>query len=88
MEGTTVVFPAEDVRVGLSEDLAPFVAVTGQPLPGTLQVPWTATATNMEGTAQGIVSLPVSPVRSLLDLIAAADSATHDAEDEDDTSEE
>ncbi|MFD5661432.1 hypothetical protein [Streptomyces hirsutus] len=50
--------------------------------------PWTATATNMEGTAQGTVSLPVSPVRSLFDLIAAADSATHDAEDEDDTPEE
>jgi len=88
VEGATVVFPAEDVHVGLSEDLAPFVAVTEQPVSGTLRVSWTATATNMEGSAQGAVSLPIAPVRSLFDLIAAADSETHDAEDEDDASED
>jgi len=70
VEGTTVVFPAEDVRVGLSEDLAEFVAVSERPLSGILPVPWTATATNMDGTAQGTVSLPIAPARSLFDLIA------------------
>ncbi|MFI9213974.1 hypothetical protein ACIGW7_38335 [Streptomyces sp. NPDC053253] len=87
-EGSTVIFPAEDVRVGLAEDLAPFVVVIEQPLVGTLQVPWTATATNMEGTAQGTVALPVSPVQSLFDLIELADSATSDGEDENDDSED
>ncbi|MFD0142896.1 MULTISPECIES: hypothetical protein [unclassified Streptomyces] len=84
----TVVFPEEDVRVGLSEDLAPFVAVTEQPLSGTLQVSWTATATNMEGTAQGTLALPISPTRSLFDLIEAAESAIHGTQDENDESED
>lgn len=79
VEGATVVFPAEDVRVGLSIDLAAFVAVTEQALSGTLTVPWTATATNMDGTAQGTVSLPVAPERSLFALIADLD----DTEDQD-----
>jgi hypothetical protein len=83
VEGTTVVFPAEDVRVGLSEDLVAFVAVTEQPLSGTLTVPWTATATNMDGTAQGTVSLPIAPERSLFALIADADDTEDEYQDED-----
>lgn len=69
-----MVFPGEDVRVGLSEDLAHFVAVTEDQMSGTLQVPWTATATNMDGNAQGTMLLPVAPVQSLFDLIEAAHS--------------
>jgi hypothetical protein len=71
MDGATVVFPPEDVRVGLSVDLVAFVAVTQQPLPGPLPLSWTATATNMEGTAEGTLDLPVEPVQSLFHLIAA-----------------
>ncbi|MEU0119714.1 hypothetical protein ABZ137_40140 [Streptomyces bobili] len=83
VEGTTVVFPAEDLRVGLSEDMVAFVAVTEQPLSGTLTVPWTATATNMDGTAQGTVTLPIAPERSLFALIADADDTEDQDEDED-----
>ncbi|MFB6642926.1 helix-turn-helix domain-containing protein [Streptomyces chartreusis] len=83
VEGTTVVFPAEDVRVGLSIDLTWFVVVTEHPLSGTLTVPWTATATNMEGTAQGTVPLPIAPERSLLSLIALLDGADGEHHDED-----
>ncbi|MFI6893593.1 hypothetical protein ACIBM4_05705 [Streptomyces sp. NPDC050256] len=77
VEGTTVIFPDEDLRVGLYADLAAFVAVTAQPWSGMLAVPWTATATNMDGIAQGTTSLPIAPERSLFALIAAAD-ATED----------
>lgn len=83
VEGTTVVFPAQDVRVGLSIDLPWFVAATKHPLSGTLTVPWTATATNMEGTAQGAVSLPIAPERSLLSLIARLDDTNNEHRDED-----
>jgi hypothetical protein len=83
VEGTTVVFPAEDVRVGLSIDLTWFVVVTEHPLSGTLTVPGTATATNMEGTAQGSVSLPIAPERSLLSLIALLDGVDDEQRDED-----
>ncbi|MGK3945146.1 hypothetical protein ABK046_43070 [Streptomyces caeruleatus] len=82
VEGTTVVFPAQDVRVGLSIDLTWFVAVTKHPLSGTLTVPWTATATNMEGAAQGTVSLPIAPERSLLSLIARLDGANNEHRNE------
>ncbi|MFI1727588.1 helix-turn-helix domain-containing protein [Streptomyces sp. NPDC020489] len=82
VEGTTVVFPAEDVRVGLSIDLPWFVMVTERPLSVTLTLPWTATATNMEGTAQGTVSLPIAPERSLLFLIELLDGAD-ESRDED-----
>ncbi|MFC7797198.1 hypothetical protein [Streptomyces cinereoruber] len=87
-DGSTVIFPAEDVRVGLAEDLAPFVAVTEHSLSGTLQVAWTATATNMEGTAQGTVTLPVAPAQSLFDLLEEVELVAHGAEDEDDGFEE
>ncbi|WP_435239949.1 AlbA family DNA-binding domain-containing protein [Streptomyces sp. YPW6] len=82
-EGTTVVFPGEDVRVGLSEDLAHFVAVAENQMSGTLQVSWTATATNMDGNAQGTVFLPVAPVQSLFDLIEAANSIAHGSKEDD-----
>ncbi|WP_331760958.1 hypothetical protein [Streptomyces anulatus] len=88
VEGTTVVFPGEDVRVGLSEDLAHFVAVAEEQRSGTFQVPWTATATNMDGTAQGTMSLPVAPVQSLFDLIEAANSIARGAETNDRESQE
>lgn len=81
VEGTTIVFPAEDVRVGLSIDLMLFVAVTANPLSGTLTVPWTATATNMDGTAQGTMSLPIAPERSLFALIADVDDTEYQDED-------
>jgi hypothetical protein len=83
VEGTTVVFPAEDVRVGLSIDLVAFVAVTEQSLSGTLTVPWTATATNMDGTAQGTVSLPIAPERSLFTLIEDVDDTEDEYRDDD-----
>ncbi|MFI9588040.1 hypothetical protein ACIHCQ_41070 [Streptomyces sp. NPDC052236] len=83
VEGTTVVFPAEDLRVGLSEDMVAFVAVTEHPLSGTLTVPWTATATNMDGTAQGTLSLPIAPKRSLFALIADVDGTEDGYQDED-----
>ncbi|AZQ32171.1 hypothetical protein EJ357_00665 [Streptomyces cyaneochromogenes] len=83
VEETTVVFPAQDVRVGLSEDLALFVAVTERPMSGTLTMPWTATATNMDGTAQGTVSLPVAPERSLFALIADVDGTENEYQGED-----
>ncbi|MGW5990326.1 hypothetical protein ACWFRT_21535 [Streptomyces anulatus] len=88
VEGTTVVFPGEDVRVGLSEDLAHFVAVAEEQMSGTLQVPWTATATNMDGTAQGTMFLPVAPVQSLFDLIEAANSIARGSEENDSESQE
>ncbi|MFF5790375.1 hypothetical protein ACFY8P_36060 [Streptomyces sp. NPDC012693] len=88
MDGSTVIFPAEDVRVGLAEDLAPFVAVIKHSLSGTLQVAWTATATNMEGTAQGTVALPVAPAQSLFDLLKEVELAVHGVEDEGDDFEE
>ncbi|WP_432176678.1 hypothetical protein [Streptomyces sp. Tue6028] len=81
--GTTAVFPAEDLRVGLSQDLMGFVAVTEQPLSGMLTVPWTATATNMNGTAQGTLSLPIAPQRSLFALIADVDDNDDEYQDED-----
>lgn len=71
VDGATVVFPPTDVRVGLSENLAAFVAATALPLSAPLTVPWTATATNLDGTAQGTVTLPVGPARSLFHLIAS-----------------
>ncbi len=43
----------------------------------------TATATNMEGTAQGAMSLPIVPERSLLFLIALLDGADDESQEED-----
>ncbi|MGW7611901.1 hypothetical protein ACWGKW_32550 [Streptomyces sp. NPDC054766] len=83
VEGTTVVFPAQDVRVGLYQDLVAFVAVTGHPLSGPLTVPWTATATNLDGTARGTVSLPIAPEQSLFALIAQVDGTEDEYQDED-----
>ncbi len=55
----------------------------GLPLSRTLTMPWTATATNMEGTAQGTMSLPIVPERSLLFLIALLDGADDESQEED-----
>ncbi|MGY1503551.1 hypothetical protein ACW4TU_44510 [Streptomyces sp. QTS52] len=53
------------------------MAVTEQPLSGTLTVSWTATATNMDGTAQGTLSLPIAPEWSLFALIADVDGTEY-----------
>lgn len=66
--GDTIVFPAEDARVRLHEDLASVVLMADHVIPDPVVAAWTATATNVDGVAQGTVTIPVGSSESLVRL--------------------
>ncbi|MEV6533698.1 hypothetical protein AB0M86_29570 [Streptomyces sp. NPDC051639] len=70
----TVVFPAEDLRVRLHEDLAAVVVISETEISDPVSVSWTATATNMDGEARGTVLVPALHPKSLAELQQEAEA--------------
>ncbi|MER5907431.1 hypothetical protein ABT150_46515 [Streptomyces mirabilis] len=75
IDASTVVFPVEDLRVRLHEDLASVVLISESEISDPVPVSWTATATNIDGEAKGTVLVPLLTPKSLAELRQEAEAS-------------